>query len=792
MLPNHIRLIWRALLKDRQFTLLNLLGLSTGLACTLLLLLWINDELQVDKYNVHDRQLYQVMLNTKSDEGIRTMPNTPGLLARSLKEEIPEITAAVSVLPASWFPYKGVISRGEQRLKAAGQYADSSYFDVFTCPLIAGHPSQVLRDKSSVVISEEMARRLFHTTDNVIGQTLKWDQQELGGLFTITGIFKNNPPSATQQFDLIFPYALVLERRPGLTQWGNNDPNTYVLLKNDADITQVDNKISRFIQGKTRRSDAQLFLSRFSDNYLYGKYENGVQAGGRIAYVKMFSVIAVLILLIACINFMNLSTAMASRRMKEIGVKKVLGASRMALVWQCIGEAIMMSAIASLLALLMVWLLLPVFNQLTAKQLQLHPGVPLILLMTGITVITGLIAGSYPALYLSGFRPVQALKGRFSTSFGELMVRKGLVVVQFTLSVAFIAAVLVIYKQLEYIQSRNLGYNRHQVIHFEIPLGMDSIQEHRAIAFINELRNIPGIVNASSYYHNLTGEHGAISDFQWPGKDPHTSIDFSNLEVGDRFLETAGIQLKEGRHFSDGPNARHEIIFNETAIKSMGLKDPVGKTITFWGQSKQIVGIAADFNFESLYQSIQPCFFQIYPAMPNVMVRLGNEDEKQTLAKVQQAFERFYPGMVFEHRYLDEDYQALYTAEQRTGTLSRYFAGMAIIISCLGLFGLTAFTAQRRQKEISIRKVVGASVCSVALLLSKDFLKLVLLALVLAFLLVSWGMSHWLNNFAYHVHLGVDVYLITMLTISIITLATVSYQAIKAAVANPVKNLRAE
>lgn len=792
MFKNNLLIIWRNLLKDRQFTFLNLLGLSTGLACSLLLWLWISDELNVDKYNDKDKQLYQVMANIKTDSDIKTMPNTPGLLAKALGAEIPEIEQAVAVLPASWFPFKGVISNGETQIKARGQYVGQHYFDVFTTPLIAGNKDQVLTDKSFVIVSEELAKRLFNSTQNIVGKTLKWNQQEMGGLFTISGIFKNNPSSATDQFDLIFNYDLVLERRPGLLQWGNSDPSTYVLVKDKTDIAALNNKIKNFIRGKDKESGISLFLTRFSDEYLYGKYENGVQVSGRIAYVKMFSMIAVLILLIACINFMNLSTAKAAGRMKEIGIKKVLGAHRGTLVMQYIGESMLMTFLSLVFAFILISLLLPVFNEISGKQLHLHFSWQFILSVLGIALLTGLVAGSYPALYLSGFNALTVLKGKLRTSFGELLIRKGLVVFQFTLSVVFIAGVLIIYQQLTFIQSKNLGYKRDHVIHFEIPLEMDSAKLSHAAAFVSELQHTPGVINAASYYHNLMGDHGAISDFEWPGKDPQTNIDFSNLEVGSNFLETAGMIIKDGRNFSGNANAQHEIIFNETAIKNMGLKDPVGKTIRFWGQERTIVGVVGDFNFESLYQPVKPCFFQVYPVMPNIMVKIDPDREAQTIARIRKAYLAFNHGMVFEYRYLDQDYQALYASEQRIGVLSRYFAGLAIIISCLGLFGLAAFTAQRRKKEISIRKVVGASVSSVVTLLSMEFLKLVLMALIIAFGLVWWIMNSWLNSFAYRIHIGFDVFLITTLVIVGITLLTISFQAIKAALADPVKNLSAE
>ncbi len=412
--------------------------------------------------------------------------------------------------------------------------------------------------------------------------------------------------------------------------------------------------------------------------------------------------------------------------------------------------------------------------------------------MVGIALVTGLVAGSYPALYLSSFKPAAVLKGKLKTSIGELWIRKGLVIFQFALSVIFIVSVLVVYRQISYLQSKNLGYNRDNIIHFEIALEMDSVKLKKAVTFLDELKNIPGVRNASSYYHNLTGDHGAISGFHWPGKDPAKDIEFANLEVGYNFIETLGIEIKEGRSFSSNENSHNEIIFNEAAIQSMGLKDPIGKIVKFWDQRRKIVGVVKNFNFESLYETVKPCFFQVYPVMPNIMVKIKGGTERQTIAQIQKTFQAYNKGIPFDFQFLDENYRALYASERRVGILSRYFAGLAIIISCLGLFGLAAFTSQRRQKEIGIRKVVGATISSVVWMLSMDFLKLILIAILVAFPVSWWVTSKWLNAFAYRIPISADVFLIAGISTIVITLFAISFQAIKAAIANPVKSLRAE
>ena len=797
MFRNYLKLAWRNLLKDRQFTMLNLTGLAVGLACALLIGLWIADEWGMEKYNPNDSRLYQVMTNNKTSNGLQTGMYTPGILAKALKTEFPEVEDASTVLPASWFNDPntpgGVVTYADKKLNATPQYVDSNFFHLFTCPILEGDRSRLFADKQGVFISSSLAQTIFGTTHNLIGKVIHFDQYDFTGDYEIRGIFQPNPPNATEKPDLLFNFDIALEKRPGLQKWYNADPHTFVLLRPGANLKALDGKLAHYILAKQggKGWDPQLFLSRFSDRYLYNHYEDGIQSGGRIVYVRLFTIIAFFILIIACINFMNLSTAKAALRAKEVGIKKVIGAGRGTLIGQYLGESLLLSVAALLAALALCELLLPVFNSITGKQLALHFALPLLLALLGITLLTGLFAGSYPAFYLSSFRPVAVLKGgTLRTSIGELWARKGLVVFQFTLSILFIAGVLIVYRQVAYIQSRDLGYNRDHVIDFNIPIKLDSAYLVHAASFVKELNNIPGVINAGSHAHNLTGDHGGISGVSWPGKDPTLDIEFANIEIGANFLQTVGIRLKAGRYFSQ--NVDHEIIMNETAIKAMGLKDPLGKVVKFWDEKREIVGIAADFNFESLYQPVKPAFFRCYPVANKVVARVKTGAEEQTIAAIRKAYMQFNPGMTFEYKYLDEEYQKLYSSEIRIGILSRYFAGLAILISCLGLFGLAAFTAHRRQKELGIRKVIGATAGQLVYLVAKEFLWLVAMAMVIAFPLAWLGMYEWLNEFTYRTPITADLFWLTGAAVTIITLLTISYQSISAALANPVKSLRSE
>jgi putative ABC transport system permease protein len=793
MLKNHFKIVLRRLIKDRQFTFLNLIGLSVGLACTILIFLWVADELSVDKFHEKDGRIYQVMAQQQNAEGTSVAQQTPALLAEVLTKDMPEVEYA-SAHQGS-FSGKYTLTLGDKHIKAVGVFAGKDYLNIFSFKLIEGNKDQVLADKSSMVITESLAQKLFGSTDNVIGKTIEWQHDKK---FKVAGLIKDVPANSSIQFDFLMPFDVFLDANSYAREWGSSDPYTYVVLRPGANPEQFSSKIKNFIKTRVAKSKTTLFVRPYSQGYLYGKYENGVQAGGRIEYVKLFSIIALFILIIACINFMNLSTAKASRRLKEVGIKKVVGASRGALIVQFMIESMLMAVLALIVAVIIVWILIHPFNEITGKELSLRVDPYIALIIVGITLLTGLISGSYPALYLSGFDPVTVLKGKLRGSVGELWVRKGLVIFQFVLSVLFIVAVLVVYRQIDFIQSKNQGFNKDNVISFDME-GMTSENLETFLSgvssFVSEVRSVPGVVNASSMDHgSIINDFGSTSDISWEGKKPDDIINFANAGFNYDMIETLGMQVAAGRSFSrEKSSDSSEIIFNEAAIEMMGLKDPIGKVVRMWDQNRRIVGVVKNFHFQSLHESVKPFALRLEPKLTyRIAVKVKGGKESETIAQIGQLFNKYNPGYVFDYRFLDQDYQAQYLAERRVSVLSRYFSGLAILISCLGLFGLAAFTAQRRQKEIGIRKVVGASVSNVALLLSKDFLYLVLISMIIAFPLAWWIMNQWLDNFVYRINIGFDIFLIAGLSIILITLITISYQSLKAAMASPVKSLQSE
>lgn len=803
IIRHNLKITWRGFLRNKTAFVINLIGLSTGLAAFLLIYLWVTDETRMDKFHEYDGQLYQIMHNLEMAQGISTTESTPVPLAAALTEEIPEVERAVTVNNFfNWPAREGLLSAGEQEVIAAGRIAGKDFFQVFSYPLLQGDPAQALANKFGVALSASMAEKLFGTTENVLGKSIEWDHIGFKGLFQVSGIFADLPVHSTEQFDFVFHLDQLTDNDQWANRWNGSYGSTYVLLKKGADLQSFNEKIAGLMQEKNPNNNSStLFAQAYGQRYLHGVYENGKASGGRITYVRLFSGIAILLLLIACINFMNLSTAQASKKMKEIGVKKTLGANRRALVMQFLGESTLLVLLSLLVAAFLVTALLPGFNNFTGKQLAVNIDGNLLASILGIALLTGLIAGSYPAFYLSGFNPLKVLKGKLPTAFGEFWVRKGLVVFQFVLSLLFLVGLFVVQRQIELTQTKNLGYDRENVLTFKWKgalydawngLGEEGKTNEEFYAFMDGLNQIPGVVNATSMRGNILDNIIRQSGVSWSGKEEERNFLFKSPIVSANFMETLGLEMTAGRSFSrERGDDYSKIILNEAAVKHMQLEDPVGKTIPMNGNS-EIIGVVRDFHYGSLYNGIEPLIFRYQREAEHVLVRIQSGREQETIKNLEGYFTQFLPGYPFEYSFLDEEYQAQYEAENTVSVLSRYFAGIAIIISCLGLFGLATFTAERRTKEIGIRKVLGASLLSIVSMLSRDFSKMVIAAILIAFPIAYLAGQRWLENFVFHIELHWGYFLLPALIILGIALATVGFRTLRAAMVNPVECLKDE
>ncbi len=787
MITHYILMAYRGFRRNRSSFLINLVGLTTGLTCTLLIFLWVTDELKIDQF--HAGNVFQVMeFQTYSGELMATT-STPGPLAQALQEEIPEIEYAATL---TWIAPYTLTVNDNQNFKAEGWHVGTQFFEVLNFPLLIGGKQEVLADKNSIVLSRSMAIKLFGSVDDAIGKEIEVQHEST---YLVSGVFEDISRYSSYQFDFVMSFEDFKDKEENswVLSWGNNGPRTVIKLSEGSEELAVSAKISGFVREKdTEDNVVTLFLASFSDRYLYGSYKNGKQDGGRIEYVRLFSVIAVFILVIACINFMNLSTARATRRAKEVGVRKAVGADRRILIGQYIGESTLISILSLVMALIIAFLFLPQFNTITGKQIVLELSPELIIGSLLITVITGLLAGSYPAVYLSHFKPAVVLKGDIRMKGGELWARKGLVIFQFTLSIILIIAVLTVYRQIEYVQNKNLGYDKSNLLYFyQEGKVTDNLE-----VFLNGLKRIPGVIDASSIGHDLLGQQNNTSGVDWEGKSPDTRILFENVRVNFGMLELLDLKLKEGRFFSkDYATDSAKIIFNETAIKAMGLEEPaVGQHITLWDDyDMEIIGVVEDFHFQSLHEAVDPLFIRLAPETTwVVMARIENAAMAQALNEMTSYYEAFNPGFTFDYFFIDNEYQELYAAERRVSTLSRYFAGFAVLISSLGLLGLAAFTAERKVKEIGIRKVLGASVSNIVYLLTQEFSKLVFISILIAVPISYFLLDQWLDDFAYRIDLSVWFFVEAGVLALLIAWITVSTQAYRAARANPSESLRSE
>jgi putative ABC transport system permease protein len=690
-------------------------------------------------------------------------------------------------------------------------YADSTLFDVFTLPMLDGNPQTALREPNSLVITETMARKYFNTTQ-AAGRSLLINNHDH---YTVTGVIKDIPSQSHFNFDLFVSLSTRAESRNN--NWLSNNFNTYVVLKEGADPTQLETQFDALVEKyigpqvmqfmsinldefKKSGNFEKHFLTPLTSIHLHSDKVAELGANSNIQYVYIFSAIAFFILLIACVNFMNLSTARSANRAREVGVRKVLGSLKANLVKQFLTESMLISSIALVLALVLAWTMLPYFNHLAAKEIKLNllagPWLlPVLLLMV---LITGLLAGSYPAFYLSSFKPIQVIKGKLAAGFKTSWLRSGLVVFQFAISIVLIIATLMIYKQLHYIQSHKPGFNREQVlvIHNTNPLG------GKAKTFRDEVVKLPGVENATIADYLPTNDWRNDNPvFADPTLDQKKAVSMQTWDVDDQYIPTLGMQLVAGRNFSpEFPTDSAGIIINEAAAKLYGFSEPIGKNLYFIRDinnlknvsTLHIVGIVKDFNFSSLRQQVTPLSLMLGQNPGNIALRVRSTDMHHLVAQIEKKYRTMAPGEPFNYSFMDDDFNNIYRVEQRMGVIAISFSALAILIACLGLFGLAAYAAEQRTKEIGIRKVLGATVSNITAMLSKDFLKLVLLAALIAFPLAWWVMHTWLQDFAYRTNISWWVFMMAGVLAALIAVVTVGFQTIKAALMNPVKSLRTE
>ncbi|HEX8039245.1 MAG TPA: ABC transporter permease [Chryseosolibacter sp.] len=776
---------YRSLLRSKGTFFINLAGLSTAMACSLLIYLWINDELAFDKFHEKDARLFQVMENVRNSNGIATRDAMPIGMAQLLLATMPEVEYAATVTPMAWFP-KFILQDAGMRIKKEAKFVGKNFFNIFSYGLLAGDRDHVLARRYSIVISEALAKTLFGSADAAVGKTLPWELAHFKKECIVSGVFEDVPANSSEQFDLLLPIDL-LGQMMGFNEeeLGPPGPKAYVVLKDGADLTAFNKKLSTLMSAQTGVPRADFFGVKYSSEYLYGKFENGKQVGTRVQYVKLLAFIALIILFIACINFMNLVTAKASARMKEIGIKKAIGAGRKMLILQYLAESVMMSLISLITGLGIATLLLPQFNEVTGKRLFFDLSTGAIGTYAAIALVTGVVAGSYPALFLSGFKPVTVLKGQLRGSWAELLTRKGLVVFQFTISIVAMLAVFVIDKQMAYVQSRNLGYDRDNLIYFELE-GKAAVDYQ---TFFSEVRRIPGVVNASGMVGNIIGSMGHAEEVDFANK----KVLFHWLPVDYEMIETLGIELEAGRTFSRQFNDSARVIFNRAAIDALEIDEPLGKVVNFGGEMVEIIGITKNFHVQSFHEKITPMAFRLETKMlGNIFVRIAKGKDKEVLSGLQAMYRKVNPGYSLDYRFADEKYQSQYLAENRVASLSRWFAALTVVVACLGLFGLAAFSAERRTKEIGIRKVLGSSTIGIAYLLCRDFVALVIFAMVPAWALSYYLLKEWLEGFAYSINLEFWFFLLAGFLAITSALIVTGSQAARAALISPAKCLRSE
>jgi len=808
MIKNYIKTAFRTLQKNKGFTAINILGLALGLATCMLIVFYVFDELSYDKYNVNANRVYRLDEDIKFGGESNAYAVAPAPVAAALRSDFPEIEQVTRFRSRGGFQVK----KGSQEIQEDMMlYADPSVFKVFTFPMIQGDPNTALVDPHSVVITERIANKYFNKT-NVVGQTLTFNDT---AFYKITGVIKNIPLQSHINPDFLISMSSLKESKDDA--WFSSNFNTYVLLRPDADAAKLQAKFPEFFKkhaGPQLQSILHLTFDQFSrggnyfrfslmpltDIHLRSNLVAEMGANGNIQYIYIFSAIAIFILLIACINFMNLSTARSSNRAREVGVRKVLGSPRKYLVFQFLTESIILTLVGAIIAVIAACLSLPYFNQMANKQLIITPHLLLMVLPVVflLVLVIGGLAGIYPAFFLSGFKPIEVLKGKLSAGFKGGYLRSFLVVFQFAISIFLIIGTLVIYNQLKYIQNKDLGYNRDHVLTI---WNTWALGDAKAKSFKQEVKQLAGVQSATLTGALPTGSYGnSTTFFKDAVIDQKRSVATEDWTVDADYIPTLDIKMVSGRNFSaDMPTDSAAVIINQSAAKQLAFANPLNQTV-YAPQNNtgtiikayHIIGVIKDFNFKSLRDNVTPMILMLDNNNGALSLRVNSANIPALLAQLKNKWAAFTPNQQFSYSFMDADFDELYRSDQRVGQIAITATSLAIIIACLGLFGLAAYAAEQRTKEIGIRKVLGASMSTIVGMLSKDFLKLVFIAIVPAWFLGWLAMNKWLQNYAYHINIQWWVLALAGGTAILIAFITISFQSIRAALTNPVKSLRSE
>ncbi|PHN06497.1 ABC transporter permease [Flavilitoribacter nigricans] len=790
MIRHNFRLSWRLLLKNKGYSLINIGGLALGMAVAMLITLWIKDEMNYDRFHDDLEQLYQVKRHVHSGNEIQTSETVTWNIAGELQSKYPEVEGVAVTTP----PQELITRIGELSYRESGLFATPGFLQLFSWKMIQGKASDALEDPGSIVISADLAEKYFGSdwreTNGAIGQVIEHDLTDVPPL-TVSGVFEEIPDQSSIQFDYLIPFEVFERRNNWITNWNNSGFRIYTRLRPGTDATVVSERMRDMQNEHIEDFRSDLFLQSYADHHLYNIFKDGMQAGGRIEYVRIFGIVAFFLILIASINFMNLATARSVQRAKEIGVRKAIGAERRLLISQFMSESLFLMTIAFVLAVGLVLIALPAFNQLTDKTMAISDfSFNTLLIFGSIGLLTTLLASTYPAFYLSSFNAVTVLKGVFRQTAGTSRLRQGLVVFQFAISILLIAGALTIQRQIQYIQSKNLGLDRENVLYTD--LEGELYQQYNTVK--EELQRMPGIAAVTTTSSNPLSIGSNTHSVEWPGKAPSEQISFRIISVNFDFLEVMKMELAEGRDFDAQLSTdTFNYLVNETAVRAMGLDQPVDQQLSFWGSSGKIVGVVKDFHTTSLYSEIEPTIIWLHPRRTGLLhIRTEPGQADAAIAGLETIQKRLNPEYPLEYRFMDESYMNAYRSEQTIGQLSYYFTGFALLIACLGLIGLAVYTGQQRLKEISIRKVMGASIGQLVVLLSKDFLLLILLAVVVATPLAFIFMQDWLSKFEYHTELSAGIFLLAGIGTLVIALLVVGFYAIKVAVINPIEAIRSE